>query len=94
MTDVERQTILTHIRTRVQQQQFRLSKQVARRMDSRKRTLVDIQHVILTGEVIQEYQEEKPYPEFLFLGYPRGHDDPCYVVVARNDDTVLVTVHD
>ncbi len=86
--------ILTRIRTRVQRQQFRLSKHVARRMDSRKRTLADLKEVILTGEVIQEYPHEKPYPEYLFLGYPQGPDDPCYVVVATNDDTVLVTVHD
>jgi len=36
---------------------------------------------------------EKPYPEWLFLGYPGQHDDPCYVVVASNDETVIVTVH-
>src|SRR5262245_20238816 len=47
-----------------------------------------------TGEVIREYPNERPYPEYLFLGYPHGSDDPCYVVVACNDETVVVTVHD
>ena len=63
-------------------------------MDSRNRTLTDIQQVILTGEVIQEYPQEKPYPEYLFLGYPHGPSDPCHVVVASNDEAVLITVHD
>jgi len=29
-----------------------------------------------TGEVIREYPNERPYPEYLFLGYPHGSDDP------------------
>ena len=82
------------IRTRVRQNQFRLSKHATKRMDLRGRTLTDIKQVILAGEVIREYPNEKPYPEYLFLGYPHGPDDPCYVVVASNDETIIVTVHD
>jgi hypothetical protein len=47
-----------------------------------------------SGEIIREYPNEKPYPEYLFLGYPCGPDDPCYVGVANNDETIIVTVHD
>jgi hypothetical protein len=54
----------------------------------------DIERVVLDGAVIREYPDEKPYPEYLFLGYPRGMDDPCYVVVASNDETVIVTIHE
>jgi hypothetical protein len=82
------------IRARIHQNQFRLSKHATKRMDFRGRTLADIQQVILVGEVIREYPNEKPYPEYLFLGYPQGPDDPCYVVVASNDETIIVTVHD
>ena len=62
-------------------------------MALRGRTISDMRHTVLAGEIIQEYPEEKPYPEFLFLGYPGNADDPCYVVVASNDETVIVTVH-
>jgi hypothetical protein len=62
-------------------------------MGLRARTLEDVKQAILAGEIIREYPDEKPYPEFLFLGYPRQPDDPCYVVVASNDETVIVTVH-
>ena len=84
---------LERIRDRVRRGDFRLSKHATKQMGLRRRTLSDMQHTVLTGEIIQEYLEEKPYPEFLFLGYPRNPDDPCYVVVASNDETVIVTVH-
>lgn len=60
----------------------------------RGRSLADIRWVVLEGDMIREYPEEQPYPEYLFLGYPHGPDDPCYVVVASNDETVIVTVHE
>jgi hypothetical protein len=82
------------IRERVRQDRFRLSKHVAKRMDLRARTLADIRQVVLSGEVVREYPHERPYPEYLFLGYLRGTNDPCYVVVASNDETIFVTVHD
>ena len=56
--------------------------------------MADIREVISAGEVIQEYPHEKPYPEYLFLGYVHQSKDPCYVVVASNDETIIVTVHD
>jgi len=82
------------IRERVLHSQFRISKHAAKRMDLRARNLEDIRQVILSGEVIREYPDEKPYPEYLFLGYPSERDDPCYVVIASNDETIIVTVHD
>lgn len=86
--------IVDRIRERVRRHKFRLSKHVIKRMDLRGRTIQDITQVILTGEVIREYPHEKPYPEYLFLGYPQGSDEPCYVVAASNDETVIVTIHD
>lgn len=82
------------IRERVRQARFYLSKHATKRMDLRGRTLAEIKQVILAGELIREYPNEKPYPEYLFLGYPYGPDEPCYVIVASNDETIIVTVHD
>jgi hypothetical protein len=67
---------------------------VTKRLDLRGRTVADIRGVVLAGEIVREYPDEKPYPEYLFLGYPRAASAPCYVVVASNDETVVVTVHD
>lgn len=84
---------LERIRGRIRRDQFRLSKHATKQMRVRARTLEAIKQTIIAGEIIREYPDEKPYPEFLFLGYPRQPDDPCYVVVASNDETVIVTVH-
>lgn len=86
--------VIKSIQGRVRKNNFRLSKHATKRMDLRGRSLENIKRVILGGEVIREYPNEKPYPEYLFLGYPHGPDDPCYVVVASNDETVIVTIHD
>lgn len=86
--------VIRSIRSRVRQNRFRLSKHAVKRMDLRGRSLDDIRHVVLEGELIREYPDEKPYPEYLFLGYLHAADDPCYVVVASNDETVVVTVHE
>ena len=72
---------------------FDCPKHATKQMGLQGRPLGDITHTILTGEIIRGYPDEKPYPEWLFLGYPGQHDDPCYVVVASNDETVIVTVH-
>jgi hypothetical protein len=94
MPEEKTSAVIDAIRARVRQNQFRLSKHATRRLDLRGRTLADITQVISSGEVIREYPNEKPYPEYLFLGYLRGGEDPCYVVVASNDETIIVTVHD
>ena len=84
---------LERFRDRIRRNQFQLSKHATKQMGVRARTLEDVKQTILAGEVIREYPEEKPYPEFLILGYPGRPDDPCYVVVASNDETVIVTIH-
>ena len=91
---VEKDDAIRIIKERALHNQLRLSKHAVKRMDLRARTLADIREVICTGEVIREYPDEEPYPEYLFLGYPHGSQDPCYVVVASNDETIIVTVHD
>jgi hypothetical protein len=78
---------------RVRQGHGRLSKHATKQMALLGRTLEDISSTILTGGIIREYPEEKLYPAFLLLGYPGHMDDPCYVVVASHDGTVIVTIH-
>lgn len=94
MAPAETPSLLESIRARMRQNDFRISKHAVRRMDLRARTLADVQQVVLRGELIREYPDEVPYPEYLFLGYPGSSGTPCYVVVASNDETVIVTVHD
>jgi hypothetical protein len=84
---------LEHIRERMRQGRLRLSRHATKEMGLRGRTLMDVQGVILVGEVIRVYPEEQPYPEYLIMGYPQQADDPCYVVVTSNDAAMIVTGH-
>ena len=54
----------------------------------------DVRNVLRTGETIQEYREDQPYPSRLVLGW-RG-SRPIHLVVADNTDEqeiVVITVY-
>jgi hypothetical protein len=55
----------------------------------------DVRHVILTGETVENYPEDKPYPSRLILGW-RGNR-PLHVVIADNetdDEMIVITVYE
>ena len=65
------------------------------RMFERQISKTSIQEIILDGEIIKEYPEDKPFLSFLVLGYVR--ERPLHVVVAMNSLTetcYLITVYD
>lgn len=39
-----------------------------------------VKHIVRTGEVIEAYPEDKPFPSFLILGY--WQDKPLHAVIA------------
>jgi hypothetical protein len=90
---LEHASPLERIRDRFRRGHFRLSEHATKQMGLRGRTLEDVRRTIVAGEIIWEYPGEHPYPEFLFLGYPGQPDEPCYVAVSSNDETVIVTLH-
>jgi hypothetical protein len=45
---------------------------------------------LLTGEVIEDYPEDRPFPSALFLGFPRGN--PLHVVAAFDEIDNLVYI--
>ena len=50
----------------------------------------DIFNVVETGEIIEAYQSDKPYPSCLILGYCEGK--PLHVVVAKDEGTGICFV--
>ena len=65
------------------------------RMFERRITEDDVGHVLATGEVIESYESDTPYPSRLILGFcgPR----PLHVVVADNQqdrETIVITVYE
>lgn len=64
------------------------------RMFERNITDDDVLAVLADGETIERYDNDKPYPSRLILGF-RG-DRPLHVVAAYNDaedETIVITVY-
>ena len=65
------------------------------RMFERRIGIEDVQKALATGETIEDYPEDKPYPTKLILGYIGSK--PLHVVVAGDDEmgeVIVVTVYE
>lgn len=54
-----------------------------------------VKHVLQTGEAIENYPDDKPYPSQLILGWSGNR--PLHVVVAENnvdDEIIVITVYE
>jgi hypothetical protein len=66
-----------------------------RRMFERQISVDDVRAVIGSGETIEDYPDDRPYPSRLVLGW-RGAR-PVHVVVAQNmsdNEFIVVTVYE
>ena len=54
------------------------------RMFQRRISLDDIRTVLTTGEIIENYPDDVPYPSCLCLG--RCESRPIHVVIANNNE--------
>lgn len=64
------------------------------RMFQRKISVADVRRVVETGEVIESYPDDTPYPSRLVLGWSGSR--PVHVVVADNvaaRETVVITAY-
>lgn len=55
----------------------------------------DVRHVLATGEVIEEYPDDTPYPSRLILGWCASR--PLHVVVGDNieaGEAIVITVYE
>ena len=55
----------------------------------------DVEHVLLTGEMIEAYPHDTPYPSELLLGWCDLR--PIHIVVATdmaNQRTIIITVYE
>ncbi|MBI3304010.1 MAG: DUF4258 domain-containing protein [Deltaproteobacteria bacterium] len=66
-----------------------------RRMFQRHVSVPDVHHVLATGEVIEDYPDDTPYPTRLMLGWCGSR--PLHVVAANNaeaQETIIITVYE
>lgn len=65
------------------------------RMYQRVMSEVEVRHVIETGETVEDYPDDSPYPSRLVLGWSGSR--PIHVVVADNVDdqeNIVITVYE
>ena len=66
-----------------------------RRMFQRQVDVDDVLHVLKTGEVIEDYPDDTPYPSCLMIGW--SGDRPLHVVAAHNQEDgemIVITVYE
>ena len=80
------------IKKLVKEDNFVISNHARVRMFQRNVSTDDIKRVITSGEVIEEYADDKPCPSVLILGFLK--DTPYHVVVAECEDHArIITVY-
>lgn len=61
----------------------------AKRLEQRKLTLQHIIDCIMSGEIIEEYADDYPYPSCLILG-KQNDQVPLHAVVASNGEELFI----
>ena len=59
------------------------------KMKERGITSYDIEAAILSGEIIAQYEDDKPYPSCLIFGFTSSNK-PIHAVVSINENTLWV----
>lgn len=66
-------------------QKLRWTNHIFLRLVQRNISMEDVQNAILSGEIIEDYPNDYPFPSCLIFGYRKEHDI-IHVVCAPNDD--------
>jgi hypothetical protein len=72
---------------------FRLH--AVQRMFERRISAADVIHALDTGDVIESYPDDEPYPSRLVLGW--SQERPLHVVAAyhaADDEMIIITVYE
>lgn len=74
---------------------FQYSTHAVRRMLEKDITTLEVEQTIIFGEVIQEYNDDKPFPSRLMLNFIKSR--PIHIVVAQNTNTkecIVITCYE
>ena len=69
------------LRALCQDKSIALTKHAKNRLMERAITIEDIKQAILTGEIIRQYEDDKPFPSCLLLG-TLEHNKPIHIVAS------------
>ncbi len=62
----------------------------ARRMLERNILMEEVEHVVESGKVVEEYPDDEPFPSRLILGTPQNR--PLHVVAADVTDSAITHI--
>lgn len=83
---------LVRIRDLIERDEFLISNHARGRMFQRNISTEDIRKMVVDGEVIEEYADDRPCPSFLILGF--SDDVPFHLVVAECEDHArIITIY-
>lgn len=74
-------------------QKIAITKHARERLEERGIKVDDVTHCINTGEIIKQYEDDKPLPSCLILG--KTTDNKCmHIVISRSEDFIyLITAY-
>lgn len=75
---------LRFIRSHIRAKRYRLTRHATIVRLERGITIATLERVLLTGEIIERYPEDQPYPSCLVLGW-LASGDPLHVVCSRGN---------
>jgi hypothetical protein len=74
---------LIKLQTVIRKDRYEWRKHILIRLSERKIIQADVLKVVLNGEIIEDYPEDKPFPSCLILGWIRKK--PFHVVISLDE---------
>ena len=81
------------IRQKVREGDYEISVHASKRLRQRQIRLVELEQVIITGEIIESDKDAKPYSKCIFLGYLEPKGEALHVVCSITPHATIVTVY-
>jgi len=66
-----------------------ITKHARARLSERGITFEDLKNAIITGEIIEQYEEDKPFPSCLLIGITEQNKH-IHVVASSNDEWLYI----
>jgi len=81
------------IRQKVREGEYEISVHATKRLRQRKISLVELEQVIIAGEIIERDPNAKPYPKCIFLGYIEPKGEALHVVCSITPQATIVSAY-
>ncbi len=81
------------IRSKIQKEEYELTLHAIKRRIERKISTEDIEHAIISGEIIEKYPEDKPFPSCLIAGTTKNRR-PIHIICAIAPVVKIITVYE